>query len=203
MSKTVGRTKEQDFAVGSLLVSPTMIGEMRESGLFLVEAWRGLRLRRPKPQLLWKDVASNTVVDQGLNHKRSVIFLGGTQITAWFVMPVDGTPTIATGDTYASHAGWVEQDNYDEATREAWTGATTGTAGEVSNAASRAEFTISAGGETVGGCAMVGGGGAASTKNDTAGGGTLMSVAAFSGGDRVLQEADVLRVTYIQRSARP
>lgn len=203
MRKTIGRTQERDRLVESVIASPSLIGEIKESGLYLVEAWRGLRLKRPRPQLLWKDVARNTVVDQGLNHKRSVIFLSGTQITAWFVMPVDGTPTIANSDTYASHAGWVEVEDYDEATREAWTGATTGTAGEVSNAASRAEFTISTGGATIGGCAFVGGGSDPGVKGDTAGGGTLMSVAAFSMGDRTLQEADVLRVTYIQRSARP
>lgn len=203
MRKTVERTQERDPLVENILANSLLVGEMRESGIFLVDAVRGMRLRKPKPRLLWRDVANNTVVDQGLNHKRSVIFLGGTQITAWYVMPTDGTPTIANGDTYASHAGWAEQTNYDETTREVWTGATTGTAGEVSNAASRAEFTISVGGLVVGGCAMVGGGTDPTVKGNTAGGGTLMSVAAFSAGDRTLLEGDVLRVTYIQRSARP
>lgn len=140
-------------------------------------------------------VSRNLVVDQGLNHLRDVPLLSGTQITAWYVALIDGTPTIAAGDTYATQAGWTEVTAYDEATREVWTGAS-GATGVATNSATRAEFTISTGGATVGGVALVGGGTAASTKGDTAGGGTLLSASAFTGGNRPLSAADVLRITW-------
>ena len=196
------RSRETDRAVAQLVTRPRLLGATVEDGEFFAEIFR-----RPRPGaervLVERLRFSNTVVDQGLNHKRSIVLLGGTQITTWYIMPISGTPTIANADTYASHAGWTEITDYDEATRETWTGAATGTAGEASNAAAVAEFTISAGGATVGGAAFVGGGGAASTKGDTAGGGTLLSAAAFTGGNRVLVEDDLLRITYIQRSSRP
>ena len=205
MRGSVGRTRESDRLVESVIANPSMAEFSEESGLFLVEGWRGLRGRSRKsgPRLLFRDTAPNTVVNQGLIYKMGSALLGTTPITSWFVMLISATPTIAVGDTYASHAGWTEETDYDETTREAWIGVATGTAGEASNTASRAEFTVSVGGMDIGGCAFVGGGSAPSTKGDTAGGGTLLSAAAFSGGDRSLLESDVLRVTYIQRSQRP
>jgi hypothetical protein len=138
---------------------------------------------------------ANTIVEQGLTYKTAAALLDGTKIAAWYVIPISGTPTIIAGNTYATHAGWTEVEAYDESTRRAWTGVA-GSPGAATNAASRAEFTISSGGATIGGVALVGGGSAATTKGDTAGGGTLFSAAAFTGGNRTLSEADVLRVTW-------
>ena len=141
------------------------------------------------------EMVKNLITNQGIDHMRGAVLLAGTQITAWHLIPISATPTVAAADTYATQAGWAEVVNYAEATRPAWTGVA-GATGVSTNSAARAEFTMGVGGSTLGGVAMVGGGAAAATKNDTAGGGTLLSASVFSGGNRVLQQDDILRVTW-------
>jgi hypothetical protein len=145
-------------------------------------------------RLLFAETARNEVVSGGLNSLINVSIAGATQITQWYVVPTDGTPTIAAGDTYASHAGWTEITAYDEGTRQTYDEASSGT-GALSNTASPATLTINAS-TTIGGAGLVGGGSAPSTKGNTAGGGTLLSVVAFTGGDRALVDDDVLEITY-------
>lgn len=178
----------QDNVFDQLLANAIEDVKARGRGRFKIEHIRD-------GEVLETFYSPNLIVDEGLDQNQDVQFLGGTQITSWFLMLIDGTPTIDAGDTYASHAGWAEVTAYDEATRPAWTGAA-GATGVVTNSANRADFTISTGGATVGGVALVGGGTDADTKGDTAGGGTLFSASAFGGGDRSLNESDVLRVTW-------
>lgn len=187
------KAASKDFVRASLISRPSYREVARSIG---IGSYRVLR----KGRVIYEGEFENLVVNEGLDHKNGVVFLSGTQITSWFVIFLDGTPTIAAGDTYATHAGWSEVTNYDEATRSAWTGADVGT-GTASNAASTADITISSGGATIGGVGLVGGGSAASTKGDTAGGGVLMSAAAFAAGDRVLLETDVLQITYQQQDS--
>lgn len=142
----------------------------------------------------WRHERHNLVVNAGLTHWIGVEIAATTQITQWYVALEDDTPTNAAGDTYASHAGWTEHTDYDEATRPTYDEASGGT-GALTNAASPATFTISAS-ITAGGAALVGGGTAADTPGDTAGGGTLLCGVAFTGGDRALVDNDVLEVTY-------
>jgi hypothetical protein len=137
----------------------------------------------------------NLITNEGLTYKTGVALLGTTAITTWYLVPVDDAPTIAAGDTYASHAGWAEVENYEEATRQEWEGAA-GAAGVATNSADRVEITISSGGADIGGMALVGGGSDPTVKGDTAGGGTLFSVDAFDVGDRNLQANDIFRITY-------
>lgn len=141
--------------------------------------------------------SKNLIVNQGLTYKTGVALLGVTQIALanWYLQLISGTPTIAAADTYQSHAGWTEVTNYDEATREQWVGVA-GAAGVATNAASRAEFTISSGGATVGGIALGGGATTPGTKGNVSAGNVLFSASAFSGGNRVLLAADILRVTW-------
>lgn len=133
----------------------------------------------------------NIITNAGLNHKRDVVLLSGTQITSWYIGLTDGSPTVAAGDTAASHAGWVEVTAYSEGTRQAWTGASVGT-GQASNTASVASYSIN-GTTTVGGLFLIGGTGSSTKGGST---GTLYSVVALSGGDRALQNGDTLEITY-------
>jgi hypothetical protein len=181
-------SRSGDRVVDGLEANKTVEGISVVQGKFLLEIVRD-------GEVIEEFETPNLVVNEGLNYQASVALLGGTGVDPWYVAPVDGSPTIAAGDTYASHAGWDEVEDYDEATRPEWEGAS-GATGVVTNSANRAEFTISEGGATIGGVALVGGGTDANTKGDTAGGGTLFSASAFSGGNRVLQESDVLRVTW-------
>lgn len=140
--------------------------------------------RGPDGKVKWVDEIRNLVVNQGLDHLLSAALAGGTQITAWYLGLIDATPTIAGGDTLASHAGWAEVSDY-TGDRKAWTaGSVSGQS--VSNSASVATFAINAS-VTVGGAFL------ASVATGTAG--TLYAGGAFAGGNRALQNGDTLEVT--------
>jgi hypothetical protein len=135
---------------------------------------------------LWRDEFKNIVVNQGLNDLLDVTLSGATQDTTWFVGLTDGTPTVAAGDTLASHAGWVEVTAYDETNRVAWVDAGASSQ-SISNAASPAVFTINANGTVIGGAFLAG--------VNTGTSGRLYAAGAFSGGDKTLADNDTLDVT--------
>ena len=103
-------------------------------------------------------------------------------------MLTDGTPTIAAGDTMASHVGWAEVVAYSEGTRPALTLGTVASQ-SVDNSASKASFSINANSTTIGGAAVTTNG----TKSGTTG--TLYGAAAFTGGDKSTDSGDSLNVT--------
>lgn len=144
--------------------------------------------RRPDGSIKWTDTIENLVVNTGLDHLLDVTLSGGSQDTSWFIGLTDGTPTVAAGDTLASHAGWTEVEAYDEATREAFVDG--GVSGQsVDNSASPAEFTIDTNATTIGGAFLAADG----TKGGTTG--ILYSVGAFTGGDKSADDGDTLEVT--------
>lgn len=139
--------------------------------------------------ILWTEFVGNLITNAGLDHSLESTLGAGTQITAWYLGLTDGTPTVAAGDTAASHAGWTEVTAYDEADRQACTfGATS--AQSIDNVGNEAVFTISTNSTTIGGAFLI--------SDDTKGGstGTLFSAAAFTGGDRSLDDGDTLTVDY-------
>jgi hypothetical protein len=130
----------------------------------------------------WQDSGNNLIVNTGLD------FLLANDLVAssLYIGLTDATPTIAAGDTMASHSGWTEVTAYDEAARPAWgQGAASG---GVTTNSSAATFTAS-------GTTNVGGGflSTNATKGGTAG--TLFSVKAASEGNRSLVDDDTLDVT--------
>lgn len=136
----------------------------------------------------WRDSVRNLVTNVGLDYALDAALSGGTPITAWYVGLINDTPTIAAGDTMASHAGWTEFVAYDEATREAWTEAGV-SARTITNAASVATFTISTNTSVIAGAFLT----SVNTKSgDT---GTLLAAAAFSS-DKNGDDGDTLEVTY-------
>lgn len=140
--------------------------------------------RGPDGKVKWVDEIRNLVVNQGLDHLLSAALAAGSQITSWFLGLIDATPTIAGGDTLASHAGWAEVTDY-TGNRKAWApGSVSGQS--VNNGASVAEFAID-GTVTVGGAFL----GSAETGTS----GTLYAAGAFAGGNRALQAGDTLEVT--------
>lgn len=142
----------------------------------------------------WTDTIDNLVVNVGLDHLLDVALSGATQITSWYIGLLSATPTVAAGDTMASHAGWTEVTAYDEATRVAFTDG--GVSGQsCSNSGSPAEFTISTNGTQVGGAFL--------TSNNTKGGatGTLYAAGAFSAGNKDLDDDDTLTVTLTATAA--
>lgn len=140
----------------------------------------------------WRDTIENIVVNEGLNYLLDAGLSGGTPDTTWFVGLTDGTPTVAAGDTLASHAGWVEVTDYDESNRVAWVdGGVSGQA--VSNSGSPAEFTIDANGTTIGGAFLCG------VNSGTSG--VLYAAGAFTAGDKSLDDDDTLEVTFTATAA--
>lgn len=130
----------------------------------------------------------NGIVDVGLNHILETEFNGGAAITTWYMGLVNnaGWSAFANGDTMASHAGWVESDDYSEGTRPEWT-AGTATGRAITNAAT-VDFSIDAT-VTIKGIFITSGSGKLGTT------GTLWSTAAFSSPVSA-NNGDTLKVTY-------
>lgn len=138
--------------------------------------------------LKWVEEFPNLVVNAGLDDSLDKHLKGSSYTAAWYVGLTDGTPTPAGADTMASHAGWTEVADYDEATRPAATfGSVSGQS--VDNSASKAEFTIDSDDTTIGGAFLT-------TDNTKSGSsGTLYGVGAFTAADKTLDDDDVLNVT--------
>jgi hypothetical protein len=144
--------------------------------------------------LKWIDYIENLVVNEGLDDALDKYFKGSTYTAAHYVGLTDGTPTVAAGDTMASHAGWTEVTAYDEAVRQtAQFGSVSGQS--LDNSANKAVFTIDTNSTTIGGAFLA--------TNSTKGGstGTLYGGGAFSAGDKVLDDNDVLNVTVTATAA--
>lgn len=138
--------------------------------------------------LKWKETCYNLVVNTGLDDILDKYWKGSTYSASHFVGLTDGTPTVAAGDTMASHAGWAEVTAYDEAARQALTLGSVASQ-SVDNSASKASYTCNTNATTVGGAFIA----TDSTKGGAAG--TLICAVAFAGGDKSLDSADTLNVT--------
>lgn len=142
----------------------------------------------PTPELLWRKLAHNRIVNTGLDDILDKYFKGSTYTAAHYLGLTDGTPTVAAGDTMGSHAGWAEVTGYSESNRQTITFGTV-SGQSVDNSGSKAVITAS-GSITVGG-------GFCTTDNTKGGvGGTLISAAALDGGDEVLTTSETLTLTY-------
>jgi hypothetical protein len=161
-----------------------MRAKVRAGGRFHFWAYRG-DPSKAGARLLWEDVCDNLVLTGGLDDVLDVYLLSGTQRTSWFIGLTDGTPTIVAGNTLASHAGWVEVTAY-TGNRQGYVGVRT--AEVVSNVASRASFPITSDGTVMGGAFL------ASVASGSSG--VMLCAAAFSTGDKTLNNGDFLLVQY-------
>ncbi len=144
--------------------------------------------------LKWEAKEHNLVVNVGLQDMNTKYFSGSSYTATWYLglYGAAGTNTPAASNTMASHPGWTEVTDYDQATRpQAVFGtATTADPSVISNSGSPAVYTINAT-TTVGGAFL--------TSNNTKGGttGTLFSAVDFSApGDRNVVDNDTVTVTY-------
>lgn len=144
-------------------------------------------------QVKWEEkLVLNGVTTQGMNHVLDVAVHAATQKTTWYIGLINNspTPTLAVGDTYASHAGWTELTAFSQTLRVTW-GVGAASSGSSTNATT-SDFSMNAT-NTVYGLALF----SVSTKGDTAtSGGVLLSTAAFSGGNQGVSNGDTLKVTY-------
>lgn len=145
--------------------------------------------------LKWRDHFENLVTTAGKNDLLDKYFAGSAYTAAWYLGLISGasyTTGPAAGDTAASHGGWTEcgasnAPNYGNATRPAINFSTAASAGSKS-AAAAVSFTFSESGTVKGGLIITD-----STKAGTTG--TLYSAGTFSGGDKSVQNNDVVNVT--------
>jgi hypothetical protein len=130
----------------------------------------------------------NGIVDVGLNHILETEFNGGTPVTSWYIGLVNnaGWSAFANADTMGSHAGWVESDDYAEATRPEWTAGTA--ASRAITNASTVDFSMDAT-VTLKGIFIT----SVATKLGTTG--VLWSTAAFAS-TVAATNGDTLKVTY-------
>ena len=138
--------------------------------------------------LKWSDYFENLVVNEGLDDLLDKYFKGSSYTASFSVGLTDGTPTFAAGDTMSSHAGWAEVTAYDEAARPSLTLGSVSSQ-SVDNSSSKAAFTISANGTTVGGAFVV----TDNTKGGTSG--ILYGGGSFTAGNKGTDDGDTLSVT--------
>ena len=134
----------------------------------------------------WTEDFENLVTNEGLNSNLSVYFAGGTPITTWY-MGLKNTGAPSAADTMASHASWVENQNYSQATRPTiQLGAVSGQA--VGNSGNAASFGINTNSQTIAGIFVA----SNNTKGGTAG--VLYAVGDFASA-RSVDDGDTLNVT--------
>lgn len=155
-----------------------MIDNLKIGGVFTLECYG------KNGKLKWEEEFHNLVVNEGLQNILDVMFSSSTQTVTWYLGLTDGTPTVAAGDTLASHAGWTEVTAY-TGNRQEWVEVRSGQT--MTNSASVAVFPIT-------GTATIGGGFLSSVASGTVG--ILFSAGALSGGDRSVVSGDTLNLTY-------
>jgi len=183
------RAKIADTTASGLIVSPQATEGLSATGRFFIECYD------KDGKLKWTDESKNLVVNVGLQYMAGTALDGSTaRITTWYLglYGAASSNNPAAGDTMSSHAGWTEVTDYSESTRPTATfvAATTANPSVVTNAASKAQFTMN-NTVTVGGAFL--------TSNNTKGGtsGTLFSAKDFSSpGDRSVVSGDIVLVTY-------
>ena len=157
--------------------------------------------------LKWEDTADNVVTDVGYNQLLNSAFGAGPVAGPYLglISSVGYTGIPVVGDTMSSHASsnhaWVEAGNGTNYPN--WSTPTSNARALISFAAasgkavalsSPASFVIATNGGTLKGLFIVMGTGAVATNNNTSG--VLLSAGVFTGGDKVLQVADTLNVSY-------
>lgn len=179
--------------------SAETVGANVQKGNGTTEALKGggiftVRCHDKEGNLKWEQKSHNLVVNVGLAFVNTTFFKGSGYTAAWYVgiYGPAATNNPSSTDTMASHAGWTEVTAYTNATRPAATfgAATTADPSVIANSAAPAQFLVNAS-ANVGGAFLV--------NDDTPGGssGTLFSASDFAApGDRVVQNGDVLSVTY-------
>lgn len=150
-------------------------------GFFHVEHFR-------ENELIDEFNTENLVVNEGLDHVLNTVLHAGGQITTWYLGLFEGNYTPTSALTAATvTASSTESTAYDETTRQEYVEAAS-SGQSVTNAASKATFTMNAT-KNIYGAFLV----SASAKSATTG--TLMSAARFSAAKAVVA-ADQLLLTY-------
>lgn len=165
-----------DHAQAAMIMRNLLKDELAVVGIFHAK-----HLRDGK--VIWENEFPNLVVNVGKNYLLESGLKTAPTITGPYMGLVSATPTIAAGDTMASHAGWTEVGG---ANAPAYSGNrqvaafASASAGSIALSANLTYTFTSTG--NVGGAFIVLNTGAVATKDNTAG--TLFSAGAFTTGNR-------------------
>lgn len=131
----------------------------------------------------------NLVPDAAINSIFNTNFNAATQTALWYMMLIDnaGFSAISAADTMTSHSGWVENQQYSQATRPAWGQGSA--ASKVITNASSVTFSMNAT-ASIKGAAIVSG----NVKGATTG--LLWSAGSFASGVQSLTSGQDLKLTY-------
>lgn len=170
----------QDACGAGLIAANGLAETFNPRGVFKIEC------RAADGSLRWVEEFSNLVVNDGKNDILNKYFLGSGYTAAWYI-GLKNTGTPVAGDTMASHGSWTENTTYSNATRPAFSPASS-TAQSSTNSATPATFSIN-GTTTIFGAFI--------TSSNTKGGttGVLFCAADFAS-SRAVVNGDTLNVTY-------
>jgi hypothetical protein len=132
------------------------------------------------------------VVNEGLDHLLSSYFAGGTQITTWYLAPMDTDHTPAAADTYADSCGTgaYETTDYDEANRVTCQFGSASSQ-SIDNSANKATFTAGGTDTTWYGYMLV----SDNTKGDTAASGAVLyDMVLFSAARTGIGDGDSIKI---------
>jgi hypothetical protein len=131
----------------------------------------------------------NGITTVGLNYLLGGGFHSDTQITGWYLFPIDNTSysALSSADTMGSHAGWIESAAYSESTRPSW-GPGAASAGSILNS-TPVVMTVNADSTALVGMGVT----SVATKSGTTG--TLWATGLF-GAVQNMNSGDVLKITY-------
>lgn len=148
----------------------------------------------------WKDQIKNLVTTVAKNLILDTVHSGASySVTGPYMGLISsvGYTGVDSADTMSSHAGWNEAGsgvNYPLYNGTRKTCVFSAASGGFKALSAALEFTIETTGGTVKGCFIVLGTGAEATIGSTAG--ILYSAGAFTGGDKVVDVGDILKVSY-------
>lgn len=182
LDKLYSTCQETAFKAGLNAVKYMNLGNFNYHNVYAVTCYD------KEGNLKWEDTIENIVTDVGLVHSLDVVLSAGTQITAWYLGLYDSAPNPVFGSTMASIGG-TEFTEYASGTRPALTiGAPAASAPGATLSATQVSFAINTNTVTCGGAFI--------TDNATKGGttGLLYGGAAFTGGDKALDDGDTLNV---------
>lgn len=175
------RIKFRDLAIARCEFNNKPSDPMVRGGRFRLEHWRG-------GKLIGEEENHNLIASEGLHAVLDIAFRNQTQIATWYIGLVDNASfsAFANADTMASHAGWLENQDYDETVRQTWT--TIAASGRAITNTSVAVFTMNAT-KTIHGFFV--------TSNSTKGGttGKLWAAGALST-NRAVIAGDLIKITY-------
>ena len=142
-------------------------------------------------QIKWVDTFHNLVMNEGVQDMNTRYFKGTAYTAAFYLGLVTGPgsgTTYISGNTLASHAGWVENTSYTGARKVVTFGtATTANPSVITNSAAPSSFVMSA-------PATIAGAFVCTVSSGSAG--VLFSAGDFTGGDKIVDSGDTLNVTY-------